>query len=196
MELKTCPICMSDYHPMRDHCPVCGAYHVIDNIICREGSKYTNDPMDRGGPTKFGITLADWSDYTKILATEDEIKNLALPQAQEFYRKKYVREPGFLKLDHDKWLQEFMVDTAVLEGIPTAIKMLQHVVGVKEDGIIGPITIEAVLSIPPPILKRKMLEARMTHLLRCALYDVPLDVVNTTQLRWLRGWLNRLSDFF
>jgi hypothetical protein len=32
MELKTCPICMSDYHPMRDHCQVCGAYHVIDNI--------------------------------------------------------------------------------------------------------------------------------------------------------------------
>ena len=31
---------------------------IIDGIIRREGSTYTNDPADPGGPTKYGITLA------------------------------------------------------------------------------------------------------------------------------------------
>ena len=30
---------------------------IIADVIKREGSKYTNDPTDRGGPTKYGITL-------------------------------------------------------------------------------------------------------------------------------------------
>ena len=30
---------------------------IIDDVLEAEGSKYTNDPADPGGPTRWGITL-------------------------------------------------------------------------------------------------------------------------------------------
>lgn len=31
-KIKTCPICLTDYHTKREHCPVCNSRHVTHGI--------------------------------------------------------------------------------------------------------------------------------------------------------------------
>lgn len=36
---------------------------IVDDILRREGSTFTDRPNDRGGPTKYGVTQTAWDDY-------------------------------------------------------------------------------------------------------------------------------------
>ena len=48
---------------------------LITEIMKAEGwDKYTNDPADRGGPTKWGITLKAWSEYHGLDLTAEDIQ--------------------------------------------------------------------------------------------------------------------------
>lgn len=60
----------------------------IKEVLKSEGG-YTNDPNDKGGPTNFGITIADVKLYVKKDATASDVKALTLEQAKEIYRTKY-----------------------------------------------------------------------------------------------------------
>ena len=56
------------------------------------GSKYTNDPDDAGGPTKYGVALNYNKEIIKELcgeATAQAIINLTYDQALEIYKRKY-----------------------------------------------------------------------------------------------------------
>src|SRR5690606_41674791 len=44
---------------------------IIDDIIRREGTAYTEHPSDRGGATKYGITQSTWDDYWMWQYAED-----------------------------------------------------------------------------------------------------------------------------
>lgn len=50
---------------------------------------YTNNPSDPGGPTNWGITIADARHYWKPDATADDVKHMPLEVAVEIYRKRY-----------------------------------------------------------------------------------------------------------
>src|SRR3990167_407094 len=50
---------------------------------------YTNDPQDPGGPTNWGITLADAKRYWKKDADAEDVKNMPLNVAVDIYRSKY-----------------------------------------------------------------------------------------------------------
>lgn len=54
-----------------------------------EGEKFTNDPRDPGGPTKWGVTQATLSLFLGRKASVREVANLSLETASEIYRKKY-----------------------------------------------------------------------------------------------------------
>jgi len=170
---------------------------IIDSVLDREKSKYTDDPADRGGPTKYGVTLGDWQLYTGKPAVAADIMALTEPQAREYYRWRYIIKPGFDTID-DPWLQEFIIDTGVLEGRETATKMLQKILGVQPDGIFGPITRNALINFSDfPLLRRTLLITRVHHLIGCALEDerVPRHLLNETNLRFLHGWWNRAASF-
>ena len=52
---------------------------VIADVLRREGSKFTDDPHDRGGPTRFGITVKALCEYRRAVGgfvpkTVDEIR--------------------------------------------------------------------------------------------------------------------------
>jgi lysozyme family protein len=168
---------------------------IIDGLLEREGRTYTNDPADHGGPTKFGVTLGDWQLYTGKPATPAEIEALTELQARDYYYFRYIAQPGFDMIE-DEWLRVFIIDTAVLEGLPTAIKMVQKIVGTKPDGIFGPLTRAALKQYHDlDVLKRTLLVTRVHHLIDCALSDVPSDVIQTTNLKFLHGWWNRVTSF-
>ena len=116
---------------------------IIDGIIKRESPAYTNDPSDAGGPTKFGITLRTLRNYRnnqKLQAID--VQNLTEKEAREIYEHEYLVKPGFSQLRYGQ-LYVAAVDFGVTSGPDDSIKVLQKVLGVKQDGVLGPQTANA-----------------------------------------------------
>jgi lysozyme family protein len=67
----------------------------ISKTLTYEGG-YTNDPRDPGGPTNWGITIADARMYWKSGATPEDVKAMPKSVAIDIYRQKY-----WAKLDCD-----------------------------------------------------------------------------------------------
>ena len=159
----------------------------VAKIIAREGSSYTNDPKDRGGPTKFGITQSTLAWFRGHPVSPADVESLTLKEAQEIYAKRYILGPGFDKLPQGV-LQSNLIDFGVMSGPQLAIMHLQEALGVRADGIIGPHTLTA-LQQASPLEVNKQLVAR-----RC-LMAARLCKKDPKQLAFLVGWLQRFLSF-
>lgn len=63
---------------------------IISNMIHTwEGVKYENHPNDKGGPTKFGITLATLRASRGIQCSADDVRNLEEAEAIAIFSTKY-----------------------------------------------------------------------------------------------------------
>lgn len=60
----------------------------LRRLLAHEGG-YTNHPSDPGGPTKFGITIADYRKYVKPDATAADVKAMSVADAKKIYRARY-----------------------------------------------------------------------------------------------------------
>jgi lysozyme family protein len=134
---------------------------------------YTNDPRDPGGETRYGISKRAYPDLNIWLLTVEEAANI--------YRADYWE-----KCQCDKFADPVAIllfDTAVNMGNDAAAKMLQSVVGVKVDGIIGPKTIHGVNMADPVWVVRELAAARMLRYSKMKNWDV-----------YGTGWTRRLFD--
>ncbi|MEO4000301.1 glycoside hydrolase family 108 protein [Mesorhizobium sp. CAU 1732] len=108
---------------------------------------YVNAKTDAGGPTKYGIThrtLAAHRGVTSVTAAQ--VKALTLKEAETIYRKSYWTQSGGDLLPAG--LDYAAFDYGVNSGPARAIKSLQAVVGVPQDGIVGGQTVAAVNRYP------------------------------------------------
>ncbi|HSW63686.1 MAG TPA: putative peptidoglycan-binding domain-containing protein, partial [Dissulfurispiraceae bacterium] len=74
-------------------------------------------------------------------------------------------------------------DAAVNSGVRQAARWLQRAVGVRDDGVIGPITLGAVRATDPQVLLRRMLAQRLRFM--AGLPNWPA---------FGRGWARRIAD--
>ncbi len=149
---------------------------MIDRLISREGGdRVTNDPVDPGGLTKYGLS--------KRANPDLDIANLTYEQAKDRYIQRYYIGHNIHLLPLE--LQESVLDYGVHSGPQTAIKALQRLAGVKEDGIIGLKTITALKSIKPHDLLKALQQQRILYLVR--------QVKKTpAKIRFLEGWVSRV----
>ena len=105
-------------------------------VIPNEGG-YVNNKNDRGGETNMGIT--------KKFYPDEDIKNLTRERANAIYYRDYWKYNGINTLPDE--IVGIVFDNAVIQGQGTAIKNLQRSIGVEDDGILGPITINALKNI-------------------------------------------------
>ena len=108
----------------------------FDRLIGHEGG-YSFSPSDPGGETMWGVTakVAYANGYT------GRMKDLPRDTAKAIYRKQYW---DAVKAEQLPLALRFEVfDAAVNSGVSQAVKWLQRVAGVGEDGIIGPMTLGA-----------------------------------------------------
>lgn len=168
---------------------------MIARVLRREGSEYTDTPGDRGGPTKFGITLE-----TLRLARKDpslgaaDVRALAEAQAAAIYERLYLEKPGISQVAGAA-LTELLFDSAVQHGPPSAladgrfycIGWLQAAVGAAEDRVIGPQTLAKVKAADP----RATFAAVYTHRLQ---FYAGIVVHDTTQAEFLEGWMARMGE--
>lgn len=161
---------------------------IIDEIITREGNVYTNDPVDRGGPTKFGITLATLRDYHRDDAvTAEEVENLTRAEAVEIYRSMFVERPKFTLITNPH-IRAFLVDWGVNSGPRRSIRALQTLVGAPSDGILGAFTASKANAADPRWLYDSLIRERLEF----------VDAIvahNPSQERFIKGWHNRINSF-
>jgi lysozyme family protein len=107
---------------------------------------WTDDPVDPGGPTNFGITLADYARDKDVTLAADTFGALkaelkAIPQStvRRIYRERYWQPACCPQLSPA--LAFFHFDAAVNQGVTGAARMLQEAVGATIDGEIGPETL-------------------------------------------------------
>ncbi len=170
----------------------------ITAILKAEGwDKYTNHPADRGGPTKWGITLRAWSDYLDRPLFADDIKAITEIEARTFYEQKYLREPQFDQLPHS--LRELVVDSGVHSGPRRAAKWVQRACGAVQDGRIGPKTITAVWNTPPNVAYLRIIGYRLALFGRLVSRDPQLKAARKAgfrlQAEFAAGWVNRGVSF-
>jgi lysozyme family protein len=168
---------------------------ILDDILRREGGRFTDNPNDEGGPTKWGITQNTLSQWIGRQATVDEVKAVTPELARRIYTKLYILDPGFGDIADD-WTRAFCIDMGVLHGPARAVRMIQRAVGVSVDGVFGPVTRAALAAVDPATRKQALLRERMRVCVRTALAEVPASLVRTTDLQFLEGWLDkRVGEF-
>lgn len=99
----------------------------LKRCLDHEGG-YWDDPV--GGPTKWGISQRSYPDL--------DITELTVYDAVEIYKRDYIAPLGLENYPPGVAFQLF--DFGVNSGPVTAIKQLQEALGLKSDGIAGPIT--------------------------------------------------------
>ena len=156
------------------------------HTIAAEGG-YCNDPLDRGGETKYGISKRSYPDV--------DIENLTLGTAAEIYCRDFWDR---LKLSeiHQQAIANELFDTAVNCGIGTAGRFVQVALNMLSvsggllavDGIVGMRTILAINSYRHPFSLLKTLNGLQ--------FERYHDIIKADpgQKKWFRGWLNRVWE--
>ncbi|MBR7436834.1 Predicted lysozyme (DUF847) [Klebsiella oxytoca] len=163
--------------------------HALSFIRAREGD-YVNDPTDKGGETKYGISdrrdgLADGkTDVDGDGKPDTRIKDLTEEQAGQIYFRDYWY-PSYCS-EWPDGISLFVFDSAVQHNPKKAIQLLQDAVGVTADGIIGPKTRTAVASADAEWLLTRCF-------LRRSRYYADIIKSNASQGKYLNGWFNRLD---
>ena len=159
---------------------------LIDDILRREGG-FVDHPADRGGPTKYGITQATLANHRGRPVNVDDVRNLTETEAREIYEKLYLRQPKFDRIEY-RPLQALLLDCAVNHGPVRATMWLQQAAGVLDDGVIGPVTLEAVHKMDGGLLYRRVLARR------CRFYG-RLVTRDPGQAAFAAGWAARVAEF-
>lgn len=110
----------------------------------REGEVYTNRPDDRGGPTKFGLTLSTLRGFKKDPKLPASVlEQMAWSEAKEIVWQVFAVDTRFTLID-DPMLFEVIWDAAGNHGSSNATKMLQRSLMIPDDGIFGKMTVAAL----------------------------------------------------
>jgi lysozyme family protein len=114
----------------------------LELVFGDEGG-YSNRSTDRGGPTKYGITHRTLAAHRGVKSvTADQVKAMSREEAVDIYQRSFWLQCGGDLLPPG--LDYAVFDFAVNSGPARAVKSLQRVVGVREDGHIGEQTLAAV----------------------------------------------------
>jgi len=140
-------------------------------LLMKHEGGYVFDKRDPGGETKYGIS--------KRAYPNENIKNLTMDRAKKIYKKDYWDRCKCDLLPSKLALHIF--DFAVNSGNIKAIKDLQKMVGVDDDGIIGPKTMEAIKKHSESNLIAAYCNARVNFLQLLKTWDV-----------YKRGWVRRI----
>lgn len=145
---------------------------------------YVNHPDDPGGMTNMGITAGVYEAYTGKPATEAIMRALRVEDVEPIYKELYwdkVRGDE-LPLGIDLCVFDFGINS----GPSRAIRYLQRLVGVEQDGVLGPVTMKAV----------KHFSDKNVEDMINAYTDLRSGFVkNLNHFKTFgRGWLRRIAD--
>ena len=161
---------------------------LVPHILKWEGG-YVNDPDDLGGATNKGVCFRTYKLYRSRRGlpqpTIDDLKRLTDEEFTDILKAMYW---DACKADQivSQSVANAIVDWAWHSGTKTAVKEVQRVLGVKDDGVIGNISLSAINSWSPLPLFGKIKQARIAYIERiCA--------SRPANNKFRKGWYNRIN---
>lgn len=143
----------------------------IDELLLQEGG-YVNDPQDKGGETKYGISKRSFPHV--------DIASLTVEEAKEIYRQVYWQFESV----ESQAVANKLLSMSVHFGLSTAVRLLQNILRVTSDGIFGPKSLAATNGMYPAMLLQ---ELRIASAVRYA----TIVSKDTSQLKYINGWMRR-----
>ena len=147
---------------------------MFDALMVSEGVE-VDDPADPGGHTKYGIS--------KRAYPHEDIAALTPERARVLYERDYWLDDKLFLLPPA--LAYCTFDTNVHSGEVRSIKLLQRVLGLKEDGELGPVTAGRVAGRAERIGLAQLVK---DYSAARAAFLVALD-----KPRFIKGWLSRVK---
>lgn len=153
--------------------------------VLRHEGGYADHPADPGGATNMGITrktLARWRRVSPWWALpKTAVRDLSRAEASRLYRAGYWTPCRAGELPAGVDLAVF--DFAVNSGPGRAIRILQGLLGVKVDGLVGPVTLRAAAQADPRRLVVAICDRRLGFLRLLRTFPI-----------FGRGWTRRVED--
>lgn len=134
------------------------------SLVLKHEGGWSDHPADPGGATMKGVTLANFRRYVKPNATKADLKAITDEQIATVYRRFYWDTVAGAELPDG--VDYAVFDFAVNSGPSRAAKYLQAVVGVTQDGKIGPATVKAARQMAQASIIHKLCDNRLAFLKR------------------------------
>lgn len=158
----------------------------LEHTLKNEGG-FVDHPKDPGGATNMGITQRTLANWRGVPVSKDDIKNLQLPEVSKIYEAKYWH---LLKLHlvNRYPMALVMFDAGVLFGVAGSAFCAQGACGVKQDAIVGPMTLRALNQIDQNEFISKFHAALSHRIMRVVQKNPPSEVFK-------KGWYNRINKY-
>lgn len=159
---------------------------LVNRVLKREGG-FVDIKADRGGATNYGITQRTYTMWRNDhgLGYMD-VRNITQAEARAIYLDNYWKPARCDDLPAE--IRDIHFDAAVNHGVNRATLLLQEASMVEQDGNIGKVTLSAALGMAPGYLRARYIAARYRFYSQIVARD-------RSQLAFIVGWLNRMSDF-
>lgn len=164
-------------------------YRKLVPFIRKWEGGFVNDPLDKGGATNMGVTIATYRNYRKqkgySATTVDDLKRMTLIEWQEIFKRLYWNRWRADEIGSQS-VANILVDWVWASGV-WGIKIPQRILGASIDGVVGPATLATLNSKDARTAFDAIMAARVQFI------D---DICRKTPAneRFRRGWLNRLND--
>lgn len=145
---------------------------------------WSNDPNDPGGETMIDVTLTAYKNYCRSkgypVPTATRLRNIPFSQWQDILKSMYWDK---MKADQiqSQGIANICVDWLWASGT-SKIKNIQKILGVTQDGIVGPKTIDAINKSNTTTLFKALYDARVKFYKGCSGW-----------WKYGYGWMRRLN---
>lgn len=150
-------------------------------LVLKHEGGWVDHPRDPGGETNMGVTKKVWEEWTGKPVAPGGMKALTVADVTPLYRQKYW--DAIKGDDLPDGVDYALFDFAVNSGPVRAIRMVQEIVGVTADGVIGPKTLAAIDRQDPRDLAAKICDKRLEFLRGTKNWPT-----------FGRGWTPRIAD--
>lgn len=162
-------------------------------IILRHEGGFVNNSNDPGGATNYGVSLR-WLKSQGLAGDIDhdgdvdiaDIKGLTPALASEFYRTQWWNKYSYGTIVA-QMVATKVFDMSVNLGPPRAHKIVQQIIGVIQDGVLGPKSFQEINAASNLSLLTRIQEAQAT-------FYRSLVAANPARQEFLNGWLARAYD--
>ena len=161
--------------------------------LLKEEGGFVDNPNDKGGATKYGITIDTWKTYGYDKNKDgridvEDLKIITFSDALAITKKIFW---DYFKADKIKnqSVAELIVDWGYNSGQVTVARRIQRILNLAVDGIFGDGTVAAINKAH----QSKLFEAIKAD--RKAFIDF-LVRKDPTQKVFYQGWMNRINGFF
>lgn len=150
-------------------------------LVLKSEGGWSDNPADPGGATMRGVTIATFRRYIDPNGTKNDLRNISDAQLAQVYKKQFW--DAVKGDDLPDGVDYAVVDFAINSGPGRAAKYLQMVVGVTQDGAIGPATLDAVRAKPTASVINSLCDFRLAFLQRLPAWGT-----------FGNGWSSRVSS--